>query len=217
MPIIPQLPFAGIAGAKRVMIYTLDPTLTTPIIPVVLDFLPTQTISPFSAGFDVAESVTKTTNYTITQNAMLNFATTTSNAHKELEVGSVSGIISATPIGGLIPTSPPSFGIFRRDLLVANIIESMAATRKPHLVVTPDWTMPRAFFQSISRSANAGDGEVVRMSITFIEARIISPSLAAGNVSAAALTAGAIATTAAGAVAGKVIETPDALADGELG
>lgn len=216
MAIIPQIPFAGIQGAKRVMIYTLDPTLTTPIIPVVLDMLPTQVISPFSAGFDVAEQVAITKRYTITQNTLLNFATTTSNAHKELDIGTISGIISATPIGGFAPR-PPTLGIFRRDLLVASIIEGMAATRLPHLVITPDWTMPRAFFETITRTAGAADGEVVRMSITFKEARIISPTLAAGNVNAAAMTGGAQQTTAGGAQGGAAVATPDALAGGALG
>ena len=216
MAIIPQVPFAGVQGAKRVMIYTLDPTLTTPIIPVVLDMLPTQVISPFSAGFDVAENVVKTTRYTITKNTLLNFATTTSNAHKELDVGNVSGIISATPIAGF-GHRIPTLGIFRRDLLVADIIEKMAATRLPHLVITPDWTMPRAFFQTISRTAGAADGEVVRMSIDFIEARVISPTLAAGNVDASAMTGGAQQTVSGGAQGGTAIATPDALAGGALG
>lgn len=216
MAIIPQLAVAGLPGAKRVMLYSLDPTLTTPIIPVVLDLLPTQAITPYSAGLDVAESVSKTTNYTITANPLLNFATTTSNAHKELETASVSGIISATPIGGFLPP-PPTFGIFRRDMLVAAVIENMAAQRRPILVVTPDWVMPRAFIESISRTADASDGEVVRLSITFREARVISPALAAGNIAAAAMLAGAIATATAGAVAGKAMETPAALAGGALG
>jgi len=200
---VPSVPFAGVKNSKRVGIYRLDPTLSTPLQPVFLDLIPTSFPSPLAVQFDLAQTISRTTRYTITENQVLGFRTITNNAHKELQRASVSGILDPFPIGvggGVVEQTlltPPSFGIVRKDLIVKDILYRLADRRKPMLVVTPDWTMPRAFIESITETQNDGDGEVTRLSIEFIEARVIIPFVG-DQLDAAAMTGGATQNANAG-------------------
>jgi hypothetical protein len=219
MVAVPGLPFAGTTGSKRVGIYVLDPTFTTPLQPIFLDLLPQAANSPFAISLDVAQTVSRTHSWKITQNRLLDFTTATTHAQHNLQRASVSGILDPSPLaatgraGGLASST---LGILRRDLLAKNILIAIAETRRPVLVLTPDWTMPRAWIESITETGNEGDGEVSRLSITFVEARIISAFL--GNLTdAAAMTGGASQTVDGGATAGAAVETPTALAAGGTG
>lgn len=217
--VIPGLPFAGFVGAKRVGIYVLDPTLTTPIIPVALDLLPTAIPNPLQVSLDVAESITRTHTFTVTTNQLLDFASVTTNVHEELATASVAGIIDPfplTPTPALMRLAPPTFGVFRKDILVKNILIAIAKLRRPVLMVTPDWSMARCFIQEISETQNAGDGEVTRIGINVIECRLV-PTPSAVAQDAAAMTGGANQSTNAGATGGTDIQTPNALAGGGLG
>jgi hypothetical protein len=200
---IPNLPFAGIVNSKRVGIYKLDPTLTTPIQPIYLDLLPLTIPSPYAVQMDVAEAITRHTRYTVTENQVLGFRTITNNAHKELQRASVSGILDPRPLGvggGVAEQAlinPPSFGIFRKDLIVKDILYRLADERKPMLVITPDWVMSKAFIEGITETQNAGDGEVTRLQIEFVEARVIIPFVG-DALDAAAMTGGATQNVNAG-------------------
>ncbi len=217
MVAIPNLPFAGATGARRVAIYVLDPTLTTPLQPIILDVIPIDSLSPLTVNFNTAQAVSRTHRWTITQNAVLNFGNVTVNAHKEPETASISGIIDPTPANiPFLTTTAPTFGLFRKDLVAKNIIIAIAGQRRPVLVLTPDWTMARAWIESIVETQNEGDGEVTHLSINFVEA-IIPSAFLVGAQDSAAMTGGADQTTNAGAQGGSAVETPTALAGGGLG
>ncbi len=220
MVAVPGLPYAGTTGSRRVGIYVLDPTFTTPIQPIFLDLLPQAANSPFAISLDVAQTVQRTHTWKVTKNRMLNFATATTHVQTNPQSASISGILDPSPLAATQIAGRsaivPTFGILRRDLIAKNILIAIGNQRKPVLVLAPDWTMPRAFMTRLVETGDEGDGEVSRVSLDFVEAQMISPFL--GNLSnAAAMTGGASQTVNGGATAGAAVATPTALAGGGLG
>lgn len=220
MVAVPGLPFAGTTGSKRVGIYVLDPTFTTPIQPIFLDLLPQAANSPFAISLDVAQTVSRVHKWKVTKNRLFDFTTATTHVQTQPQIASVSGILDPSPLAATSISgrslTVPTLGILRRDLLAKNILIAIGNQRRPVLVLSPDWTMPRAFLTSLVETGNEGDGEVSHVSLTFEEAIIVSPFL--GNLTdAAAMTGGASQTVDGGATAGAAVETPTALAAGGTG
>ena len=76
------------------------------------------------------------------------------------------------------------------------------------MVVTPRGSLPRAFIENLQRTWSPELGENSLVSVSFVEARIISP-LAPGELfpDVAALNTGNVSTTAQGGQAAPVVQT----------
>jgi hypothetical protein len=205
----------GILGASTCSIYKLDPlTSTVPIEPVA-DIVPG--VTPFRVTFDVVQQEQSQRNYRITQNTLQDFTDTTPNVHKELQVITVSGVLSAVgplSLGGAPP--PATFG-FRLDLLRIANLERLADARAPVMVVTPRVSLAAAFISNITRPWTPADGESTPVQITFVEARILSPITGAALADTASLAAGNTATTGGGTQVPQATQVPTGSAGSTTG
>lgn len=170
-------PLGGNLGIRTATIYKINaagiPTAT--LIELANPF------SPNKVGFDVVDSEDFSRTYTVTTNPLQDFTSATSNVHKNLDSMTVSGtLISSIDIpfiGSIgVPGIPGGFGGgLRSDLLKLKTIYAIADTREPVMIVSPRQDMPRAFIESVSTGWNPDTGENTLVTITFKEARIVSP------------------------------------------
>jgi hypothetical protein len=196
---------SGALGFVTCSIFMLDPlTSTVPIEPVV-DVVPG--VTPFRVTLDAIQSESKTSNYRVTTNTLQDFSDTTSNVHQELEQFTVSGVMSS--MGPMLASSGPlpTFGA-RLDLLRIANLERLAAQRRPVMVVTPRVSLARAFITGITRQWSPANGESTPVSISFIEARILTPVLGAALLDTDSLAAGNTATTGGGTQATSATDVP---------
>jgi len=96
----------------------------------------------------------------------------------------------------------------RSDLIKVENLEALADRREPIFVVSPRVSLPRAFIESISRSWNPAQGENTLVTISLVEARVVSPQSAAAVVpDVAASFTGNNSITKAGSQAAPLVET----------
>ena len=187
----------AMAGPTTATIYKLDPAGLLPIEPLV-DIIPT--VSPNRQSVDVVLSSSHTESYSVTRNAIQRGFDTTSHVKKQLAQVSITGIISGAPLlaiagaigaalgalnsSGAVDVNPrlqsigaqvPGFPSPRRDLLQLQMLRLLADQRKPVMLATPDFALPRCIITRISRSNGAEVGIGTEVVIDFIEARIIAP------------------------------------------
>lgn len=123
----------------------------------------------------------------------------------------VSGTLSANPLG---PVNVPlgAFGsAFRRDLKELKKLQQIQDQREPVIVVTYSET-----FSSMSMSideVHTGDNKV-DLSLTFEEVRIVSPITTAGALDFDALGVGAGTSQAAGPTSPSTVTAPSGVAGG---
>ncbi len=169
-------PLGGILGARTATFYRLDSTGTKPIEPLG-DLIPS--FNSDRVNLDMIDSEDVDRSYMVTMNALQDFTSATSNVHKNPERLTLSGTLVSSV--GLALAGSVGFAGLRADLIRVANLEELADARQPIMVVTPRISMPRAFIESISRSWNPDQGENTLITISLVEARVVSP-VTADNV-----------------------------------
>ena len=170
-------PLGGNIGVRNATIYRINAAG----IPVAGILELANPFSPNKVGLDVVDSEDFTRSYSVTEHAMQDFTSSTSNVHKNLDTMTVSGtLISSIDvpfIGSIgIPGIPGGFGGgLRADLIKMSTLYAIADEREPVMIVSPRQDMPRALIESISTGWNPDTGENTLVTINFREARIVSP------------------------------------------
>ncbi len=207
-----ESPLGGILGARTASFFRLDRLTLTPIealpdlVPVRLGGLANRVV------LDMVDSEDVELSYQVTENPLQDFTTATSNVHRALKRMTLSGtlisgidlpLIGATGLGGI-----PGFGGgLRADLLRLAKLEEIADRREPIMVVTPRRSFPTAFIESISPSWTPDQGDNTLVTITIVEARIVSPLTGATVPDVAGSATGNNAPTGAGAQAPTPVQT----------
>lgn len=198
-------PLGGNLGATTCSIFRLDPLGLMALEPLV-DLVPG--VSPLRVTFDMVDGEQASFDYDVTEHAIQSFLDVTSNVRKRLETISVTGFLGAMPpfLGSFAPPSIPGL---RLDLIRIANLKSIADARSPVMVVTPRIGLAKAFITSISQPWSPSDGESTVITVTFREARLVSPitgdlipdfpSQAPGNNAVAG--GGQVGTSAAGQTA----------------
>ena len=169
-------PLAGALGLTKATIFRLDPTGTKPIAPI--GALVTRA-DPDRVSLDVVDQESIDHLYSVTSNPLQDFSAATSNVTRELVRMTLSGLLVSSidlPIVGSV-----GFAGLRTDLGRFDQLRRLADARQPVMVITPRFSLPRAFIEGLSRSWSPQDGESVPITVSFVEARIVS-TLAAQNV-----------------------------------
>jgi len=133
-------------------------------------------LSPATTALDVVDSEDTEQAYDITENALQDFSSASTNAHRALRRITISGTLVSSLDGGmgLRPQSPT----FRADLRRLAVLEAMAEAREPVMFISPRVSMARCFIGSIARSWNPELGDNSLVTISLVEARIVSPLVA---------------------------------------
>jgi hypothetical protein len=183
--------------------YRLDPTGTQPIEPLG-DLIPALTSD--RVVLDMVDSEDVERSYNVTMNALQDFTSATSNVHKNPERITVSGTLVSSIDLGL--AGSVGFTGLRADLIRIANLEELADAREPVLVVSPRVSMARAFIESIARSWNPDQGENTLITVSLVEARIVSPLTATETIpDDAASATGNNRTTQAGSQSAPPVET----------
>lgn len=169
----------GALGVETCSIYVLDPTGTTPLEPVA-DVVPGT--GPLRVTVDLIDSESYQQNWRVTRHTLQDLSDTTSHVYKELTLLTVSGLFAAAgPMGVPIP-GVPSSGLARfarLDLQRFNQLSAIAGARKPVMVVTPRCSLARAFITSMPTSWSVADGDSLPVTLTFLEARVLTSATTA--------------------------------------
>jgi hypothetical protein len=175
-PIV-ESPLGGFLGTTTLSVYRLDPTGTVPIEPIP-DLVP-GVFTPFRVTVDIVDSEQLISECDVTQHPVQDFLDVVSHVHKRLEVLTVSGTLGAAlkslPFDGPVP--PGAFA--RLDLLRIRNLRRIQDSRAPVMVVTPRNALARAFIASVNPQWGSSDGEQTIVTMTFVEARMVSPLLGA--------------------------------------
>jgi hypothetical protein len=169
-----ESPLGGILGATTCSVYRLDPTGSFPVEPLP-DVLP-GVFTPFRVTLDLVEQEMLQSDCDVTQHPVQDFLDVVSHVHKRPDSLTVTGVLTAalkTPIQGL-----PSAGV-RFDLIRVRNLRRLQAQRAPLMVVTPHASLAKCFLASVSPTWGRADGEQTTISLTFVEARLVSPLLGA--------------------------------------
>lgn len=176
-----ESPPGGNLGVRNAVVYRLNRSGSAPVATLIELANP---FSPNKVGLDVVDSESFTESYSVTENPLQDFTSATSNVHKELIAFDLSGtIISSIDIpfiGSIgVPGIPGGFGGgLRADLLKIRTLRAIANERMPVMVVSPRHSLDRAFIANVSDSWSPSDGENTQVTISFVEARIVSPLIA---------------------------------------
>jgi len=170
------LALSGIKMVQTASIYRLSKAtgFQVPIEPLI-DLIPG--ITPLRVTMDLIDSEDISLNYTVTQNSLQDFSNATSNVHRELQRISITGVMASTlQIAQPVPTPATAGGAFVRfDLVRIKNLETIANRMEPVSVVTPRFSMAQCFIESISRPWSPDLGPNTEVTITCVEARILSP------------------------------------------
>lgn len=165
---------AGIKMVQTCSIYKLLPPLFNIPIEPIIDLVPG--ITPLRVTFDLIDSEDISLNYTVTEHTLQDFSNATSNVHRDLQRFTISGIMtSSLQIPTPVPVPATAGGSVRFDLVRIANLEAIAETKQPVMVVTPRFAL-RCFIENISRPWSPDVGENTEVSITCVEARILSPA-----------------------------------------
>lgn len=172
-----QSPLGGLLGARTASFYRLDAAGLMPVEPIA-DLVPA--FSPRRVVLDMVDSEDVELSFEVTTNALQDFRDATSNVHKSLDRMTISGtlvssidlaLIGSVGTGGI----PGIGGGLRADLLRLENLEAMANRREPVMVVTPRRSFARAIIESVSPSWTPDTGDNMLVTISIVEARIVSP------------------------------------------
>jgi hypothetical protein len=177
----------GIVAATTASFFTLDPSLTIPQEPI-LDLVPGY--SPLRITLDMVDGESIVFEYEVTEHAIQDALDVTSNCRKRLETMTIQGTMSAlppllsTPItvtdsgGAFTGGAPPVPGSFLRlDLIRMRNLQFMADQRRPIMVVTPRFGMPRAFMTTVAQNWTPANTESTSVTIALKEARLVDAVL----------------------------------------
>lgn len=167
----------GAVGIGTCTIYVLDANGTTPLEPVA-DIVPG--VGPLRVTLDAITADSFKQTWRITRNTLQDLTDTTSNVYRELRMLSVSGIFGAAgPMGVGIPGAPSSglARLARFDLQRFNQLSAIADARRPVMVVTPRYSLPRAFIAEMPSQWSPEDGDSLPITMTFVEARVLTSAI----------------------------------------
>ena len=192
-------PLGGNIGARTATIYRLDPTGIVPLEPLI-DIVPG--LTPFRVTADLIDSEGKTNTYDVTTHPIKFGQDVTSHVRKRLKALNLTftlgatlpilptagivlpgggafggGVIPQLPVGNdiFVPKVPPVPGSqFRMDLVRLNNLELIADALFPVMVITPRVGLPKAFITSLSHNWTPSLGESTQITISFMEANIVS-------------------------------------------
>lgn len=207
---------AALAGLKMVQtcsIYRLSRAtgFQVPIEPLI-DLIPG--ITPNRVTMDLIDSEDISLNYTVTENALQDFSNATTNVHRELQRFSISGVMASTlqiPLAVPVPLVPVTVGaaFVRFDLLRIANLQAIADRKEPVMVVTPRFSLAKCFIENISRPWSPELGVNTEVTISCIEARILSPGQSAAIPDYAAQLPGNGQATGGGNQAGTISNSTD--------
>jgi hypothetical protein len=185
-------PLGGVLGATCCSIYKIDATTGLAFEPLP-DIVPGY--SPLRVTIDVTDSESTSYSYSVTSHAIQSFLDITSNVHKNLERVTISGYL-----GGLGPMMPLNAGQFgpladipgeflaagsllsslgpqiRLDLMRYKNLKAIADSKSPVMVITPQIALAKAFITDLSHNWDPDSGQGIQVSISFVEARFVSPA-----------------------------------------
>jgi len=192
----------GHIGREVGSFYQLDPSGTKPIAPL------GELVSPYDPtkiSADIIDSEDYSKRFTVTEHALQDFSSASSNVHKELESITLTGTLVSSIDDGILFAD---INTLRSDLRRVANLEALADARMPIMYVSPRVSMSRAFIAGITRSWAPGTGDVTTISVELTEARIVSPLIAAAQVAdVAASFTGNNAVNGQGTQTGKPVQT----------
>lgn len=170
MPTIPQSEFIR---PTSVTVFKRDPAG----LGLAAAFLLSNTAAPSSARarFDLTENETETLTFDAIDEPMEQGIAATIATIKGPDVFVASGILTATPLDlfGVLG----AFGsIVRRDLTEYQRFVALAEAREPVIVVARERAFPSMAIAQIVRTKAPGDGNSVRLQVTFRQTRIVLPA-----------------------------------------
>lgn len=172
-----KAPLSGVLGTRTVSFYRLDPTGRIPIEPLG-DLVPAQGADRVT--FDMIDSEDGEVSFSVTTNALQDFSSASSNIHKEL----VRRTFTGTLIGGVNVAGAGSFGVSgapilgggsRNDLRKLAALVAIADRLEPIMVVSPRYSFARAWIEFIGDSWTPEIALNSSVSVSVVEARIVSP------------------------------------------
>lgn len=195
-----ESPVGGNLGARTCSIFRLDfATSTIPIEPLA-DMIPSFT--PMRVVLDLVDGEQITHEYSTTDHAIVGLGDASSHVHRRLKTMSITGrLVNAAaalaPLDALVggpglvgpgavpppatlgalPVSMASF--VRFDLMRFKNLVSIANSGQPVMVVTPRFSLGRAFITSLPGNWSPREGESTLVQIAFKECRLLSPLSAA--------------------------------------
>jgi len=162
----------GTLGRQTASVYVLDPVTGTPLEPIP-DTVPGA--SPLRWVPDLIDSEQATRSYEVTRHAMQDFSDATTQAKRGLVELAISCSLADSlqlPSGAV--GSAPTFGV-RLDMVRMANLRGIADAGDPVMVVTPRHSIPAAFITSIGEPWSPDEGASSLVTVTFLEARIVSP------------------------------------------
>lgn len=169
----------GVLKAEFASVYRLSRLsgFQVPVVPVA-NFQPGLTSNHVT--IDVVDNEDVTVNYTVTQNTLQDFSNATTNVHRELRRFSITGVMGSTidPRSFLGAGAVAAASTFRKrlDLVRIKNFYTLADRGEPVMAITPRFSLAQCFIESISRPWSPEIGPNTELSVSFVEARILSPS-----------------------------------------
>ncbi len=211
-----QDPLEGLLGSRTATFFLLDRFSGLPV--AALGFTQNPFVpNPAAVTADVVDSESYSISVDVTQNALQDFSNASTNAHLNLDTMTVSGTwvssIDLGPLGSIGLPNLPTFGLqlLRTDLTNKQFLEAMIRRREPVMVVTPRRSMPKAFMTELSEEWDPSTGENTLLTISLMEARIVSPLPGSELVpDVGTLAAGSVVGSNAGSQAAQPVSTPPA-------
>lgn len=166
----------GITKAEFASVYRLSRIsgFQVPVVPIA-NFQPGLTSNHVT--IDVVDSEDVSVNFTITENTLQDFSNATSNVHKELERFSVTGVMGSTidarsflGTGNILAARRQ-----RLDLVRIKNFYTIANRMEPVMAISPRFSLAKCFIESISRPWSPDIGPNTELTVSFVEARILSP------------------------------------------
>jgi len=164
-------------GVTTCSIYRLDPlSFTTPVEPII-DLVPG--VTPLRVTLDMIDGEQVQLDYDVTVHALQDPRDATTNVHKQLERLTISGTMipqpQQAPVAAPFLIAPNPNGLIRLDQVRLANIQKIADAGLPVMVTTPRYTLSKALIESVSSNQANTDGELTLVTLSFVEARIVSP------------------------------------------
>jgi len=176
---------SGLLGARTASFFRLDPTGSVPIEPLG-DLVPA--LNSNRVTLDMVDTESMLQSYQITQNAMQDFQSASTNRHKNLDIMTLTGTLTSAATlvdafetlrkGPILSLKEAIFSGLRTDLAKLANLRVLADRDEPIMVVTPRESLAKAFIESITTTWNPEVADNTLVSITLIEARIVNPFFA---------------------------------------
>lgn len=193
----------GITKAEFASVYRLSRVsgFQVPVAPIA-NFQPGLTSNHVT--IDVVDSEDISVNYTVTQNTLQDFSNSTTNVHRELRRFSVSGVMGSTiDVRSFLGTGAIAQATRQRlDLVRIQNFYEIADRMEPVMAITPRFSLAQCFIESISRPWSPEIGPNTELTVSFVEARILSPGQSAAIPNYGAQLPGNGAPSGGGNVAG---------------